>query len=136
MMVKVLASAFTLSAVAVICALLGASRVHGVGAAGYSVGIADAQVLSMVAQKVPPCAPRGFKPFTNQNLLQNFSFNTVGPLGTSTNILGSSTKSFSAFGCQVLDSSQQQRRGCHQHANDSFDWPDGAANASDQNRWE
>jgi hypothetical protein len=70
------------------CAFMGASKMNAIGDANFSVGIAALQVLSMVAQKAKPCAPRGFQPFTNQNLLQNFSFNTVGPLGTSTTFSG------------------------------------------------
>jgi hypothetical protein len=85
---KVWASAVALSALAAICALIGTSRVKAVGEPNSSVGIADPQVLSLIAQEAKPCAPRGFKPFTNQNLLQNFSFNTVGPLGTSTTFSG------------------------------------------------
>lgn len=86
--VKVWAPAFALSALAAISAFIGASRVNAVGESNSSVGIAGSQVLSLIAQEAKSCAPRGFKPFTNQNLLQNFSFNTVGPLGTSTTFSG------------------------------------------------
>jgi len=44
--------------------------------------------LNALFLKQKPCAPPGFKPFTNQNLLQNFSFNTVGPNGISTTFSG------------------------------------------------
>jgi len=86
--VKVWAPAFALSALAAICAFIGTSRVNAVGESNSSVGIAGSQVHSLIAQEAKPCAPRGFKPFTNQNLLQNFSFNTVGPQGTSTTFSG------------------------------------------------
>jgi hypothetical protein len=84
---KLIALAIALS-ISAICTFPRASRAAVVRDTNSSVGRHSRDVRALTPQKANPCAPRGFQPFTNQNLLQNFSFNTVGPLGTSTTFSG------------------------------------------------
>jgi hypothetical protein len=84
---KLIALAIALS-ISAICTFPRASRAGVVRDTNSSVGRHSRDVRALTPQKANPCAPRGFQPFTNPNLLQNFSFNTVGPLGTSTTFSG------------------------------------------------